>query len=657
MPVNLRVTVLLVVLAAIPVRADVYVSEGTNISVDVAADGRLVTDLLGGIWVLPPDGGEARAIASGQRSAHRPKWSPDGSRIIYEANSAVHSELWLYSLDDQTSTRLGSDAFADRQPDWHPDGTRVVFSSARAETGFDLWETDVRSGLTWSLTSLPGDETEPTWSATGEDLAYIREFNNEWQLVLRERGRAEEILVRSTEPIAAPAWRPDGSLLTYLQRGNDGWAVQMTILSQPRLTRTLISGEDFFLAPVAWRDRLQLVYAADGHIKLRSFNSRRSRTLHFRANVGTTSGYADTSIQARELPTLDPPPGRKILRAARVYDGIGANYLEDVDVVVEGGSVAGIEERRERDDGIVIDLGDATILPGYIDAYAEIPDGFAASMGPVLLSFGVTTLITPAAQAEQLDKLWSGKDIPGPRVLPAAAIESAADKQPWPWLLTVSGDRTAAQALRPLVNDWKKRGVAVLADGWQVGLGSGATLLLGTNTRPTSPKGFHYQDVQLASGVGKVTFVSGLADSNTPGIAEIWNSRQAEALGMQQHYSRHFIDPPELVAAAPLLVVGSKPNGMPPGIALHAEFRALLQAGLRPEQVLRAAGVNAAAAIGFGPRIGRLATGSAADIVVVNGDPLNDIGAALNVIAMLRNGRFYSVSGLLDLAEAAVNVE
>jgi hypothetical protein len=653
----LRTALIIGVLACAPVRADVYVTEGTNISVDVAPDGRLAIDLLGGIWVLPHDGGDAQAIASGQRSAHRPRWSPDGSQLVFEANSAVNSELWLYSFDDGSSVRLGSDAFADRQPDWHPDGTRVIFSSARGATGFDLWEADIRSGLTWSLTSLPGDETEPAWSANGEDLVYIRNVNGEWQLVLRERGHADEVLVRSSQPIAAPGWRPDGSLLTYLQKGDDGWSVYMTILSQPRLTRRLIHGEDFFLAPIAWRDRQQMVYAADGHLKVRNFNSWRSRDLYFRANVGTTSGYADSGIPTRELPALEQPPGRKIIRAARVYDGIGANYLENVDLVVDGGIIAAIEARRQRDDGIVIDLGDATILPGYIDAFADIPPEAERSLGPILLSFGVTTLITPTPRASQLDALWAGKDVPGPRVLPAAAIESAAVEQPYPWLLTVGGDRNAAQALRPLVREWHERGVAVLADGWQVGLGSGATLLLGTNTRPTSPRGFHYQDVQLASGVGKVTFVSGLADSNTPGIADIWRSRQAQALGMEQHYARHFVDPPELVAAAPLLVVGSKPNGMPPGVALHAEFRALVQSGLRPEQVLRAAGVNAAAAMGFGTRIGRLAKGSAADVVIVNGDPVENIAATLNVIAVLRNGRFYSVSGLLDLADAAANVE
>ena len=46
---------------------------------------------------------------------------------------------------------------------------------------------------------------------------------------------------------------------------------------------------------------------------------------------------------------------------------------------------------------------------------------------------------------------------------------------------------------------------------------------------------------------------------------------------------------PALAGGKMTVVLGSKPNGMPPGLGLHAEFRALSAAGLTPEQALRAA--------------------------------------------------------------------
>jgi len=105
------------------------------------------------------------------------------------------------------------------------------------------------------------------------------------------------------------------------------------------------------------------------------------------------------------------------------------------------------------------------------------------------------------------------------------------------------------------------------------------------------------------------------------------------------------------------MVVASRGNGLPPGLALHAELRALTAAGLEPDQALRAAGVNAAAALGVDPYLGRIAAGSVADLVFVDGDPLGDINDALNVVAVVRNGRFFSVAGLIERAAAPESVE
>jgi imidazolonepropionase-like amidohydrolase len=80
-------------------------------------------------------------------------------------------------------------------------------------------------------------------------------------------------------------------------------------------------------------------------------------------------------------------------------------------------------------------------------------------------------------------------------------------------------------------------------------------------------------------------------------------------------------------------------------------------AGLTPLQTLRGMGVNAAAALLADPYLGRIATGAAADLILVDGDPLANIHDALNVVGVVRNGRFHSVSGLLDRAKIAESVE
>jgi imidazolonepropionase-like amidohydrolase len=128
-------------------------------------------------------------------------------------------------------------------------------------------------------------------------------------------------------------------------------------------------------------------------------------------------------------------------------------------------------------------------------------------------------------------------------------------------------------------------------------------------------------------------------------------------LGHGDEPVRRFATSPKLAGGKMTVVLGSKPNGIAPGLGLHAEFRALSAAGLTPEQALRAAGVNAASALGLGLQVGRVAVGSFADLVVVDGDPLADIDDALNVVAVVRNGRFYSAIGLIDRTGASLGVE
>ena len=135
-------------------------------------------------------------------------------------------------------------------------------------------------------------------------------------------------------------------------------------------------------------------------------------------------------------------------------------------------------------------------------------------------------------------------------------------------------------------------------------------------------------------------------------------SRQAGLLDLDVEPVRRFSTPPRVLGGGRATVVlGSKPNGFPAGLGLHAEFRALQAAGLTPEQALRAAGVNAASALGLGLQLGRIAVGSFADLVIVDGDPLADVDDTLNVVGVVRNGRFFSTIGLIDRIGPSGTVE
>lgn len=650
--------VLIAALACISTcHAELLLSQGTNLAADVShVDGRLAMDLLGSIWIVPADGGQAQVVGDNLLPARRPRWSPSGSRILYQTQNAGRSQIWAINLDGSDSSKLSDGGFFDQHPEWHPDGERIVYSSARGASGFDIWETDLPTGLSWRISNHAGDETEPVWSADGRSLVYVRRFHDEWLLILRRQGQPERELVVSTDVLSAPSWRPDGSLLTYLRHNGNELGIEMVILSDPPLIRPFVSGEDFFISPVSWMDRTSFYYTSDGVIKSRDFDDWQSTPVQFSAAVGQAGSRSRLKQEKKELTLADPPSVKLVIRAARLFDGTGSDYRHNLDVLVDGPRIAALAEQQEWPDATILDLGDVTILPGFIDSYSSVSAENLINHGAELLSYGVTTLITSDQRPDFDPLLWEGEETPGPRLLWAGDIAQGGtdDERIFQFVTIPSSGLTDADR-RSAVSAWQAKGIPVLAESWTIGLGVGADLLLGIDSMPTSPKGNQYQDIQAAA--APVALVSGLADADTPGLSALFLSRQAKLLKGRVTTLRRFSSIPRFANSAPLIMLGSKPSGLPPGLALHAEMRALAAAGLSGVQVLMSTSGNPAGVLGLDNQIGRIAEGALADMVLVSGDPLARVADAMNIVAVIRNGRFYSLVSLLERANSPAHVE
>lgn len=83
-----------------------------------------------------------------------------------------------------------------------------------------------------------------------------------------------------------------------------------------------------------------------------------------------------------------------------------------------------------------------------------------------------------------------------------------------------------------------------------------------------------------------------------------------------------------------------------PGIGLHDELALLVKYGLTPLQALQAATINGARFLGYEHTNGTLAAGKAADIVLLDADPLLDIAATRRIDTVVMKGRAYDRSHL-----------
>ncbi len=80
-------------------------------------------------------------------------------------------------------------------------------------------------------------------------------------------------------------------------------------------------------------------------------------------------------LSAAVLPAQEAAPSRLVLRAARIIDGTGAAPIRNGVIVVENDRITAVgaaESVRVPAGARVVDLGDATLLPGFIDAHVHL---------------------------------------------------------------------------------------------------------------------------------------------------------------------------------------------------------------------------------------------------------------------------------------------
>lgn len=78
-----------------------------------------------------------------------------------------------------------------------------------------------------------------------------------------------------------------------------------------------------------------------------------------------------------------------------------------------------------------------------------------------------------------------------------------------------------------------------------------------------------------------------------------------------------------------------------PGFSLHDELGLLVQAGLTPLQALQSATLNPARFLGREKDLGTVEKGKLADLVLLDANPLDDIGNTKKIAAVVSAGRFY----------------
>jgi len=170
------------------------------------------------LWKCKMDGTERRQLTFESMTVGLPRWSPDGSQIVFMAQTANSGwRAYLISSDGTGLRDLIPGAQAGFDPSWSPDGKSIVLTlndagtPSAGATGPGIAIFDLSSG---KLALLPNASYlfSPRWSPDGRHIAGITDDSQKLMLFDRETQQWQELVAL---PIGYPSWSHDGQYLYF----------------------------------------------------------------------------------------------------------------------------------------------------------------------------------------------------------------------------------------------------------------------------------------------------------------------------------------------------------------------------------------------------------------------------------------------------------
>lgn len=236
-------------------------SEGTWMSVDVSPDGKTIAfDLMGDIYTLPIEGGEATAVTKGMSFETHPRFSPDGKKILFTSDRSGSDNIWYIDTEKKDTVQLTKDRTDDFPAAvWTPDGNYIIASKGRRIHKLWMYHKNGGGGIQLNDQTAGIKTIDPFVSADGNTI-YFSQRSGAWNYNAllpqyqigtydREKGKLSTITTRYGSAFT-PTLSKDGKWLAYGSRHEDKTGLML---------RNLQTGDERWLAYPVQRDEQESI--------------------------------------------------------------------------------------------------------------------------------------------------------------------------------------------------------------------------------------------------------------------------------------------------------------------------------------------------------------------------------------------------------------
>ncbi len=213
------------------------------------------------IFVADILGEDIRQVTHHRSLAVSPRFSPDGTQLLYTSYHRGNPNLYITDLSQSIVTRpLSSRKGLNMSPAWSPNGKRLAVTLS-VDGNPDLYIINTKGKILSKLTRDSGINVSPTWSPDGKFLSFVSDRTGSPQIyVMRLKDRSVRRISYQGGYNTSPNWSPKGDRIAYSGRYEGNYHI-FTTTPEGRETRQLTSSWGDYESPSWSPDGRQIVFS------------------------------------------------------------------------------------------------------------------------------------------------------------------------------------------------------------------------------------------------------------------------------------------------------------------------------------------------------------------------------------------------------------